>query len=115
VIVRKIDAGHHSACISERGNLYIWGTGVFGEFLTPKLVPGVLVREVSVGGCFGAAVDFNGSVWTWGSNTSGECGQGGYDQISAPQAVKYLKKKFIRSLSCGGNFVIALGDDLSKS
>jgi alpha-tubulin suppressor-like RCC1 family protein len=34
--MRKVAAGSFSAAISkDSGDLYLWGTGVFGEFLTP--------------------------------------------------------------------------------
>ena len=36
VCIEKIACGYHSAGISSKGELYIWGTGVFGEFLHPK-------------------------------------------------------------------------------
>ena len=33
--INKISCGHHSAALSSNGELFIWGTGVFGEYLTP--------------------------------------------------------------------------------
>ena len=74
--MRGIATGHHSACISTSGEVYIWGTGVFGEYLTPHLIKEISrsVRKISIGGCFGAALDEEGALWTWGSNTSGELG-----------------------------------------
>lgn len=31
----KIAAGHHSAAINLKGELFVWGSGIFGEFLLP--------------------------------------------------------------------------------
>lgn len=31
----KVACSHHSAALSSNGELFIWGTGVFGEYLTP--------------------------------------------------------------------------------
>ena len=36
--VKSISAWHFSAAITYDNNLYVWGTGIFGEFLTPRLV-----------------------------------------------------------------------------
>jgi hypothetical protein len=37
--MKSIEAGSFSAAISEDGsNLFLWGTGAFGEFLTPHRV-----------------------------------------------------------------------------
>jgi alpha-tubulin suppressor-like RCC1 family protein len=35
IFVKKVAAGHHSAAVTDTGALYMWGTGVFGEFYTP--------------------------------------------------------------------------------
>ena len=39
---------------------------------------------MDIGGCFGLALDLEGIVWTWGSNTSGELGTGDFDPRSTP-------------------------------
>jgi alpha-tubulin suppressor-like RCC1 family protein len=56
--------------------LYLWGSGVFGEFLTPhrvKTISGMTIG-VSIGNHFGTAVTKEGLVYTWGHNNSGELG-----------------------------------------
>jgi X-linked retinitis pigmentosa GTPase regulator len=67
------------------------------------------VREVSVGGCFGAAVDETNKVWTWGSNSSGELGVGDYEPRVNPFPIVALHGKAVTRLSCGGTFAMALG------
>lgn len=76
VPVQQVAAGHHSAAVSKNGDLYIWGTGPFGELLMPtKMHLGtVRIRSIDIGGCFGAALDNRGKLWTWGANSSGELG-----------------------------------------
>jgi len=61
-----ISCNHHSAAIGSRGELYFWGTGVFGTFYEPKIVIDADITEVSIGGCFGVAKDKEGLLWTWG-------------------------------------------------
>jgi len=65
---------------------------------------------LSVGGFFGSAVDEGGLVWTWGSNTSGELGQGDFQPRTHPTPIGYLQGKRVQKISCGGSFVIALGE-----
>ena len=36
--VQKIAAGHCSACITSSGELLVWGSGSFGEFLEPRYI-----------------------------------------------------------------------------
>eukprot|EP01022_Parablepharisma_sp_SALTPOND_P016056 TRINITY_DN2314_c3_g1_i1.p1 TRINITY_DN2314_c3_g1~~TRINITY_DN2314_c3_g1_i1.p1 ORF type:complete len:1094 (+),score=138.92 TRINITY_DN2314_c3_g1_i1:12288-15569(+) len=117
-IITKVSAGHHSAALTDKGELFIWGTGVFGEFLSPTrfgrsttfLAP---VKEISVGGSFGAAVDTEGNVYTWGSNTSGELGMGDFEPRTLPYPVKALQGKTVIKASCGGSYAIALGRTLT--
>jgi hypothetical protein len=44
--------------------LFIWGTGIFGEYLTPMKFSKIDANfvDIDVGGFFGAAVDTNGNV-----------------------------------------------------
>ena len=107
--VIKIASGHHSAALTSRGQLYFWGTGVFGSFYEPKLVVDSDIVDVSVGGCFGAAIDRDGLLWTWGSNANGELGLGDYEARPYPYPVTLLKNKPVTRVACGGSFAIALG------
>ncbi len=34
-VIIKIAAGNHSAALNRKGEVFIWGTGIFGEHLTP--------------------------------------------------------------------------------
>lgn len=114
VPIVKVACGHHSAAVSEYGELYLWGSGVFGEFLTPQLMTQIAgrVTDVDVGGSFGAAIDSQNSLWTWGSNTNGELGLGDYDQRLSPSLVSTLQGKRVRAIACGGAFCLSLGLDI---
>ncbi len=109
--IAKVAAGHHTAALSDQGELFLWGTGVFGEVLVPQRVSNVdaKIKEVSVGGAFGAALDVNGKVWTWGANTSGELGVGDYEPRTQPFYLARLQNKTVVRISCGGAFALALG------
>jgi alpha-tubulin suppressor-like RCC1 family protein len=70
--MKSIEAGSFSAAISEDGsNLFLWGTGAFGEFLTPHRVKKIRgeTQSVSIGQGFGVAVTMQGFLYSWGDNT----------------------------------------------
>ena len=56
----------------------MWGSGAFGEFLTPhrvKKIKGSVV-QVDIGDGFGMAVTKAGCVYSWGENHKGQLGTG---------------------------------------
>src|SRR5581483_9850114 len=48
----KIACGHHSAALNDKGEIYVWGTGMFGEYLVPARFSqtGNLYKDIAVGG-----------------------------------------------------------------
>lgn len=60
--MRKVAAGSFSASISENGDLYLWGSGVFGEFLTPHRVKTIhgSTLDIAIGNHFGTAINRDG-------------------------------------------------------
>ena len=66
--------------------------------------------DVSIGGCFGSALDKEGIIWTWGSNSSGELGLGDFEARPHPFPVTHIKGKMVHSLAAGGSFCFAIGD-----
>ncbi len=109
--VRQISCGQHTAAVTSDGELYVWGTGVFGESLLPQKLLHVpsRVKQAVIGGCFGTALDESGKIWTWGTNTTGELGLGDYDPRTDATYVSRLQGKAVVSVSCGGAYAIALG------
>lgn len=68
----SIAAGYHSGAFDSEGNLYIWGSGSFGELLKPKkIVLPTAVDLIFIRGFFGVAVSSNKRVYAWGNNTYG--------------------------------------------
>jgi alpha-tubulin suppressor-like RCC1 family protein len=115
--ITKVVCGHHSAALSDHGELYLWGTGVFGEYLTPHKVTHVtqFFKDIAIGACFGAAIDMNERLWTWGSNSNGELGVGDFDFRVNPYPILSLTGKRVKGLACGGSFAIALGEDVLQN
>ena len=98
--------------MNEQGELYVWGTGIFGEILNPvKFSPsGVRFRSFSVGAFFGAAIEDTGKVWTWGSNANGELGLGAEEPQGKISQNTFFNEKHVENIACGGSFAIAMGD-----
>ena len=111
----KVACGSHSAAINDRGLLFVWGTGVFGEYLTPTRLSIGMCKDISIGGNFGIALDLNGELYSWGANSNGELGVGDNEPRLSPTLVTQLKGKHVKKLSAGGNYVIALGNTIGES
>lgn len=107
--VLRAAAGSHSAALLDCGDLYIWGTGPFGAFLTPnQLNPaGTVFREMDLKSHFGLAKDQNDRLWTWGSNTSGQLGLGDY-QNRVKLTKTPIEMRLLRLISIGGASVVAV-------
>ena len=114
IFVDKVACGSHTAALSSKGELYIWGSGSFGEKLFPcRVTTSVGFRDVEVGSGFGAAIDAAKRVWTWGSNTAGELGVGDFKQRKAPVLISTLANKAVKAIACGNDFVLALGSEIA--
>ena len=113
--VVHIAAGTQSAAVTRDFRLYLWGSGVFGEYLTPqRLKCAVEAQTVSLGSGFGAVLDSLGHVWTWGSNAGGELGHGDASIRLVPCPVLALQDRTVRLLACGFGFAIAVGESSGK-
>lgn len=55
-----ISCGHHSAGISENNELYLWGTGPFGNFKVPTKMGDMKIKKLWMGNTFGFAQTVQG-------------------------------------------------------
>lgn len=89
-----VEAGNrHSAAISNSNELFMWGSGAFGEFKIPHLVKSIKgpCTKVSLGQDFGAAITQKGEIYVWGNSNSGKLGIGDRTTKSIPCKIPYLK------------------------
>lgn len=85
--MRFIAAGSFSAAISEdTKSLFLWGSGAFGEFLTPHRVKKIKgeTLQCSIGDGFGLALTREGNVYSWGENQLGQLGSGDNQTKATP-------------------------------
>jgi X-linked retinitis pigmentosa GTPase regulator len=114
--VVKVAAGQHSAGITSTGELFVWGSGIFGELLVPcKMNCASKFNDLDVGNGFGMAIDRSGNIWGWGSNSSGALGTGDQESKAQPFPVIDLQGRAAVQVACGSGFVIALGKDMEVS
>lgn len=115
-----IAAGHsHSVALKSDGTLVAWGRNDSGQLgdnstTTPRKTPVAVVtltnvRSFAAGDYFSLAVRTDGTVWTWGTNNSGELGLGGGVGQSSPQRVTTLSA--IVAVAGGGSHALALQSD----
>jgi len=99
----KIAAGQYSSfAINASGQLWSWGDGAFGRtghnsasYRSSPTQIGTSTNwdSIAVGsmGYHAAAIKTDGSLWTWGTGTSGQLGENGVVSRSSPAQVGNLK------------------------
>jgi alpha-tubulin suppressor-like RCC1 family protein len=114
-----VRAGSFSAALNSEQEVILWGTGEFGQVQVPikLMADGLRFRDLALGkgrDSFGAAIDNEGFLYTWGDNTSGQLGHGDFAPKKVPSKVNQLRKKRVNQVVCGSNFIVALGKDVPE-
>ena len=97
--------------------MYVWGSGIFGEFKRPrkvKLQNNIKVNRVIVGGSFIVIVDQDSRIVVWGSNSNGEIGVGDNKIRSHPTRLETIEDKIVSHVSVGGSFAFAIGKTTNR-
>jgi alpha-tubulin suppressor-like RCC1 family protein len=133
--VKAMDAGEsgHGLAVRSDGNVWSWGYDYMGQLgkggvsmhsldrlplgpeadsYNPDIVRGLSsVKAVAAGGSHSVALATDGTVWTWGSNSDGQLGQGsaGGKDLTSPGQVKGLDG--ITAIAAGRYHTLALKSD----
>jgi alpha-tubulin suppressor-like RCC1 family protein len=107
--------------VKKDGTMWSWGKNNYGQlgigiadaysdsaYRSSPVQIGALTdwANVAAGNQHCVAVKTNGTLWSWGFNSSGQLGQGNTDRRSSPVQIGSLTDW--RSVTAGGNFSIAV-------
>lgn len=109
----------HTAAVSDRGEVFTWGSSFRGQLglgstansaepvVVESLAQSAYVVRVACGGESTAALTHDGKVYTWGSNRHGALGLGDTEDRSSPEEVRHLAGAVITHVAAGGNHMFA--------
>jgi len=91
---------HHSLAIDVNGNLWVWGANYYGQLgnnsyndssvpinlsaLAGSPVQNLRFQAIAAGYDHSLAIDTNGNLWSWGSNSYGQLGDNSYNDSLVP-------------------------------
>lgn len=113
--VIQISAGSsHNAVIVDKGDIYTWGNGLYGQignnkkehFPKPKLVVDLVGEKAKLVACgvnHVLALMHSGKVFAWGAGTYGRLGIGSEQDKYSPQLIELFGDKVVRSIAAGGS------------
>jgi len=123
----------HGAAISDGGDLYTWGGGVYGQLgigdfdvhheptILESMQDGSVVRQLVCGHDHTLAVSDRGVGYAWGFANSGKLGLGVMERegverpfsrmFPTPIIIDRLKRVHVAQVACGPNHSMALTDD----
>ena len=116
-VVAVAAGGHHTAAITDSGELWTWGSNGHGEVgidTTDRHAPvkvsvnGQKIVAVAAGDFHTAAITDSGELWTWGSNGHGEVGIDTTDR-HAPVKVSVNGQKIV-AVAAGDFHTAAITD-----
>ncbi|VAH01849.1 unnamed protein product [Triticum turgidum subsp. durum] len=120
--IKRIAAGMlHSACIDEKGTVFMFGQktekvlGRSNDAPRPSVVEEIqFSEEVACGGYHTCAVTDRGDLYSWGSNENGCLGLGGTGMVRFPEVVRSsLFKLPVSKVSCGWKHTAVIsGEDI---
>ena len=96
--ITMVEAGRHSAALSQDGRLFVWGPAFPQQkaLLVPQeLQSNKAMRHISIGELFSLLIDEHGHLYTWGSeNRKGQLGREQLQEDMMPQIVEHLEMEF---------------------
>ncbi|TKR27319.1 cell wall anchor protein [Cellulomonas hominis] len=112
----------HSVGLGADGVVYAWGRNNVGQLgdgttvdssvPTPVALPAeVVITAVTAGQYFSAALSADGVVYAWGSNSSGQLGDGTTAPSPVPKPVSLPPGTEITALAAGYYHVVAMSSD----
>jgi regulator of chromosome condensation (RCC1) repeat-containing protein len=119
--VVAIGSGSAGTAVKSDGTVWTWGDNTYGQLgissfggyrTTPVRVnnlAGVVATTGSGGGSFNMALKADGTVWTWGRNSTGTLGDGTYTDRSTPARVINLPPIVKIAVNSGNGLALDAG------
>jgi alpha-tubulin suppressor-like RCC1 family protein len=112
--------GNHTAAIKTDGTLWTWGLGTSGQLgnaqITNRSTPVITVaggnnwKQVSAGDIHTTAIKTDGTLWTWGSGSSGQLGNAQTTSRSTP-VTTFAGGSSWKQVSSGNSHTVAIKTD----
>eukprot|EP00521_Asterionellopsis_glacialis_P018619 CAMPEP_0195299716 /NCGR_PEP_ID=MMETSP0707-20130614/26065_1 /TAXON_ID=33640 /ORGANISM="Asterionellopsis glacialis, Strain CCMP134" /LENGTH=431 /DNA_ID=CAMNT_0040362193 /DNA_START=72 /DNA_END=1367 /DNA_ORIENTATION=- len=114
--VMDVAAGHsHAACVTEGGELFFWGSGIYLEPYRVTTLLHTPIVKVSCGQDYTIALDEEGKLYTMGKGKTGVLGQASVKQLNQPALVEALADKKVVSVHAGQSHVACLVEEEEDS
>ena len=108
--------GSHTITLKSNGTVWSYGQNSNGELgnetnsysddpVQAKFPEGVTITQIDCGDNFSAALDSQGNIWTWGSNSHGQLGRS-VANSNIPTKVEGISK--VTKIACGSYHVLAI-------
>ena len=126
-VTRVAAGGLHSLALKDDGSVYSWGYNAYGQLgvghsnalATPAIATMVpaSAREIAAGFLHSAAINADGTVYTWGNNFEGELGNGSAGAPDVTAGASRMRIVFgspltgVTQISCGYFHTLALKGD----
>ena len=122
IVIQSNEIGNLSSYVTDstQQNLLTWGNNGFGQLginntaisATPvtTFAGGTTWKQVASGGYHTAAIKTDGSLWTWGRNTSGQLGDFSNTNRSTP-VTTFAGGTNWKQVTCGGLHTAAIKTD----
>lgn len=123
--VSHISAWTNSACVTNEGELFMWGSGPYGDVYSPKLIDlaallkkqdAIKVKTAHMGGSFSVIQDSENNVYCWGAdNSTTFSNQGYFKEVKiSKESLRTIKvpKRILKAedgvvdIAVGGSFAV---------